>query len=88
MEKEKLTKAWKENKKSKQNAKRVIFLAKGKKQKECASDLNNPNQQNEIFQIATHTHNRFTALLEYVRDHPGEQVPERLKPIWIYWSKR
>jgi len=24
-----------------------------------------------------HTHNRFTALLEYVRDHPGEQVPER-----------
>ena len=25
----------------------------------------------------THTRNRFTALLEYVRDHPGEQVPER-----------
>ena len=25
----------------------------------------------------THTHNRFTALLELVRDHPGEQVPER-----------
>jgi len=25
----------------------------------------------------THTHNRFTALLEFVRDHPGEQVPER-----------
>ena len=25
----------------------------------------------------THTHNRFTAFLEYVRDHPGEQVPER-----------
>jgi len=24
-----------------------------------------------------HTHNRFTALLEFVRDHPGEQVPER-----------
>ena len=24
-----------------------------------------------------HTHNHFTALLEYVRDHPGEQVPER-----------
>jgi len=22
------------------------------------------------------THNRFTALLEHVRDHPGEQVPE------------
>ena len=25
----------------------------------------------------THTPNRFTALLEYVWDHPGEQVPER-----------
>ena len=23
------------------------------------------------------THNHFTALLEFVRDHPGEQVPER-----------
>jgi len=28
-------------------------------------------------QTHTHTHNHFTALLEYVRDHPGEQVPER-----------
>jgi len=26
-----------------------ISLAKGKKQKECASDLNDPNHQNEIF---------------------------------------
>jgi len=26
---------------------------------------------------AQHTHNRFTALLEFVRDHLGEQVPER-----------
>ena len=25
----------------------------------------------------THTHNRFTALLEFVRDNLGEQVPER-----------
>ena len=25
----------------------------------------------------SHTHYRFTALLEYVRDHPGEQVPKR-----------
>jgi len=25
----------------------------------------------------THTHNRFTAGLEYVRVHPGQQVPER-----------
>jgi len=39
-------------KKSKQNAKRVIFLAKGKKLKECASDLNDPNLQNETFRIA------------------------------------
>jgi len=48
----------------------------------------------ERSKVNTHTH-RFTALLEYVRDYPGEQVPEtrkvkpgRLKPIWIYWSKR
>jgi len=27
--------------------------------------------------LLTHTHNRFTALLEYVWDHSGEQVPER-----------
>jgi len=27
--------------------------------------------------IKDHTHNHFTAVLEYVRDHPGEQVPER-----------
>jgi len=44
--KEILTEAWKEYKKSKQNAMRVISLAKGKKQKECESDLNDPNHQN------------------------------------------
>jgi len=27
--------------------------------------------------LQIHTNNRFTALLEYVWDHPGEQVPER-----------
>jgi len=27
--------------------------------------------------LITHTHNGFNALLEYVWDHPGEQVPER-----------
>jgi len=27
--------------------------------------------------FGTHTHNRFTAGLEYVRVHPGQQVPER-----------
>jgi len=31
---------------------RGYLLSKGKKQKECASDLNDPNQQNEIFRIA------------------------------------
>jgi len=51
-QKEKLKEAWEEYKKSTQNAKRVIFLAKGKKQKECASDLNDPHHQNEIFRIA------------------------------------
>jgi len=29
------------------------------------------------FDIDTHTHNRFTAGLEYVRVHLGQQVPER-----------
>ena len=41
----KSTEAWNEYKKSKQNAKRLISLAKGMKQKECASDLNDPNRQ-------------------------------------------
>jgi len=45
--KEKSTEAWKEYKKSKQNAKRVISLATGKKQKEHAKI-----HQNEIFRIA------------------------------------
>jgi len=31
----------------------------------------------QILSYNTHTHNHFTALLEYVRDHLGEQVPER-----------
>jgi len=42
--KKKLTEAWKEYKKSKRNAKRVISLAKATKQKECASDLNDRNK--------------------------------------------
>jgi len=49
-----LTEAWKKYKKSKQNTNRVtgISLAKGKKQKECASNLNDTKFQNEIFRIA------------------------------------
>jgi len=53
--KEKSTEAWKDNNRSRQNAKRVISLAKGKKQKECASDLNDPNHQNENFRITKQT---------------------------------
>ena len=34
------------------NAKRVIFSAKEKKQKECVNDLNDSECQNEIFQMA------------------------------------
>jgi len=45
------TEGLREYKKSKQNAKRVISLAKGNKQKECASDLNDPNHQNEIYRV-------------------------------------
>jgi len=48
IEKKILTEAWKGHKKSKQNAKRIISLAKGKKQKECTSDLNDPNHENEM----------------------------------------
>jgi len=40
--------------------------------------------------IIIHTYNTqsFTALLEFVGDYLGEQAPGRVKPIWIYWSKR
>jgi len=50
--KSKMTEASKEYKKSRQNAKRIISLVKGKKQKECASDSNDPTHQNGIFRIA------------------------------------
>jgi len=36
--------------KSRQNTKRVTSLAKGKKQKECARDLNDSNHQNDFFE--------------------------------------
>jgi len=47
------------------NAKRVISLAKGKKQKECASYLNDANHQNEIFRIAK----------QMVKDGPLAHLP-------------
>jgi len=50
--KEESTEAWEEYKKSKQNTKKVISQAKGKKHRECARDLNDLNGQNEIFRIA------------------------------------
>ena len=40
------------HKKCRQSAKRVISSAKEKKQKECVSDLNDPERQNEIFRMA------------------------------------
>jgi len=33
--------------------------------------------QDYVVEMHTHTHNRFTAGLEYVRVHPGQQVPEK-----------
>jgi len=39
-------------KKCRQSAKRVISSANEKEQKECASDLNDPEHQNEIFRMA------------------------------------
>jgi len=44
--------AWMEYKKCRQSAKRVISSAREKKQKECASDRNDPEHQNEIFRMA------------------------------------
>ena len=79
-----MTEAWKEYKKSKQTARRFISLAKRKTQKECASDLNDPNHQNDIFRMAkqmvkehTHTHTQpFYGSLDFVWDNPVEPVPE------------
>jgi len=50
----KLNRGVEEYKKSRQNTKRVISSTKEKKQIECASDLNNLNHQNEIFQAVKH----------------------------------
>jgi len=49
--KENSKEAWMEYKKCRQSAKRVISSAIEKKQKECASDLNDPERQNEIFRM-------------------------------------
>ena len=49
MEERNSKEAWMEYKKCRQSVKRVISSAKEKKQKEYASDLNEPEHQNEIF---------------------------------------
>jgi len=51
--KENTKEAWKEYKKSRQNAKRVISSAKEKKQNECANDLNDSLREceNETFRM-------------------------------------
>ena len=40
----------------------------------------------------THTHNHFTALLDFVRDYlvswHQKGKTTKVKPIWIYWSER
>jgi len=30
----------------------------------------------------------FYGSLDFVRDYPGEPVTRKVKPVWIYWSKR
>jgi len=65
-----------EHKKSRQSAKRVISLAKEKKQKECASDLNDPEHHYH------HHHNRFAALFP---EPPGQEALE--ENLWTSWCK-
>jgi len=45
------TEAWKVYENSRQSAKTVIFSAKEKTQKECASIFNDPRHENEIFRL-------------------------------------
>jgi len=52
MEERKFEETWMEYNKCRQSAKRVISSAKEKTQKECTSDLNDPEHQNEIFRMA------------------------------------
>jgi len=47
------------------------------KRKECHETLLEVCVYFITLEIHTHTHNRFTAGLEYVRVHPDQQVPER-----------
>ena len=39
-------------------------------------------------QSVSHTHNHFMALVDFVRNNPGEPVPEvHFAIFWIFWSK-
>jgi len=42
--------------------------------------VNNNNEDND--------NNNNTHLTTFVRDYLGEPVPERIRPVWIYWCKR
>jgi len=64
------TESWNEYKKSIQNAKRIICSAKEKKQKECASDLNDPNHTHT--QTHTHARNTHTTVLRLCGFCPGQ----------------
>jgi len=65
---------WKEYKKSRQNAKMVISSAKEKKQKECVSDLNDPEHQNEIVRTAKQ-------MVKEQQDMKGSNWEE----YWVKW---
>jgi len=41
------------------------------------SEWQQQQQQQQLFYVPLHKHNRFTALLDFVRDYPGEMAPER-----------
>jgi len=42
-----------------------------------ANNLHQIELANGKMYITTHTHNRFTALLDFVLDYPDDPVPER-----------
>jgi len=71
-----LTEAWKEYNKNRQNAKRVIFSAKEKKQKECATDLNDTEHQNEILNDTEHQNEIFQMANQMVKEriYQGQTV--------------
>jgi len=90
--KKKLTETWKEYKKSKQNATRVISIAKEKKQKECTSVSNDPNQQHEIFLIAKQlvTERQDITRLNCLKGVSGKVIVDEkgIKDSWMEYTKK